>query len=211
MRTITKLAFGLGAASLLAAASGLAWISRSVEAPDYRVEVHDGDFEIRQYSAMVLASVQETGTRRQGVSAGFRKLANYIFAKSRGGEKIDMTTPVTQSRAPEKVAMTAPVVQGKAADGWRVSFIMPTGRTVDDLPIPSGKVHLSEVSPRRMAVVRFSGQWTDENFESAADQLLAWAKAKGLTVVGTVEYAYYNDPFTPPFLRRNEAMVELAG
>jgi hypothetical protein len=38
---------------------------------------------------------------------------------------------------------------------------------------------------------------------------MAWVEAQGLVPTGPVEYAYYNDPFTPFFLRRNEVMVEV--
>ena len=211
MRTITKVAFGLGAVAALSTAAVAAWALRPIETPAYSVEAQDGDFELRRYPALVVASVLRGGSRRSAVSAGFGPLANYIFAKSRGGEKIAMTAPVTQARAGEKIAMTAPVVQGRTEAGWVVSFIMPAGRTLDDLPEPAGDVHLAEEPPRRMAVVRFSGAWTDANFASASDRLLTWVAARGLTAKGPVEYAYYNDPFTPAFLRRNEAMVEVAG
>jgi hypothetical protein len=62
-----------------------------------------------------------------------------------------------------------------------------------------------------MAAVRFSGRWTDENFAEAAGRLARALDERGLTAAGPLEYAYYNDPFTPAFLRRNEVMVEVAG
>lgn len=186
----------------------LAWSARAIESPDYTVEVADGDFELRQYPALVVASVQRGGDRGAAVGAAFRPLANYIFAKERGGEKIAMTAPVTQ--ASEKIPMTAPVTQGPGKGGWTVSFIMPADRTLDDLPAPAGDVRLSDIPPRRMAAVRFSGRWTDANFARATERLMAWVEARGLTPTGGVEYAYYNDPFTPFFLRRNEVMVEVA-
>jgi hypothetical protein len=34
--------------------------------------------------------------------------------------------------------------------------------------------------------------------------------ARGLTPEGPAVYAYYNDPFTPGFLRRNEVMIDIA-
>jgi hypothetical protein len=33
---------------------------------------------------------------------------------------------------------------------------------------------------------------------------------RSLTPAGPPEYAYYNDPFTPGFLRRNEVMLPVA-
>ena len=87
---------------------------------------------------------------------------------------------------------------------------MPSGRTLADLPDPAGDVTLREVPERRIAALRFSGRWTDANFETHAADLMAWIEAQGLTPPGPVEFAYYNDPFTPWFLRRNEVLVEVA-
>jgi hypothetical protein len=193
----------------LVAAGVFAWAraTASVETPDYAVERVDGAVELRRYPPLVLASVRRQGDRSRAVGGAFRPLADYIFAKSRGGEKIAMTAPVVQE--PGTIAMTAPVVQEAGEEGWTVSFIMPAGRTLADLPDPAGDVTLRELPGRRMAALRFSGRWTDANFATHAARLVDWVAAQGLTPKGPVEYAYYNDPFTPWFLRRNEVMVEV--
>lgn len=174
---------------------GMAWFFRSVETPDYVVSVADGDFELREYPTMVVASVDRDGDRQGAVRRAFSSLAGYIFAKDRPGEKI---------------AMTAPVTQTPSRAGWTVSFIMPAGRSVEELPVPGGDVRLAAVASRVVAAVRFSGRWTDTRFEEQAARLREWVSARGLQMVGDVEYAYYNDPFTPAFLRRNEILVEVA-
>ncbi|MEO0746792.1 MAG: heme-binding protein [Pseudomonadota bacterium] len=171
------------------------WASQDVETPAYQVEAAQGAFEVRQYPAMVAAQVDRQGDRGAAVRAAFSPLAGYIFAKDRPGEKI---------------AMTAPVTQEPDDNGWTVSFIMPEGRTLADLPTPAGDVTLVDIPPRRMAAMSFSGRWTDARFQQHSDQLLAWVTAQGLTTIGDVEFAYYNDPFTPAFMRRNEVMVEIA-
>ncbi len=196
---------------VLAGVGAFAWMraTASVETPDYAVERTDGALELRRYPPMVLASLRREGDRQGAVGGAFRPLADYIFAKDRGGEKITMTAPVVQE--PEKIPMTAPVVQEPdAGDAWTVSFIMPAGRTPADLPDPAGDVTLRELPGRRMAAIRFSGRWTDANFAAHAARLTSWVEAQGLTPKGPVEYAYYNDPFTPWFLRRNEVLVEVA-
>lgn len=187
----------LGTAALGALAVGGAYIAatRGVKTPDYTVLRADGDIELRRYPPLVLAQVTRGGSRRGAVQAGFSPLARYIFAKDRAGSKI---------------AMTAPVVQKPSADGWAVSFILPAEVSEDDAPEPSGDVALVTEPERLMASLRFSGTWTDARFEAATARLRRWIKAEGLTEKCAAEFGYYNDPFTPAFLRRNEVLLEVS-
>ncbi|MEM1289214.1 MAG: heme-binding protein [Pseudomonadota bacterium] len=174
-------------------AGGWSWSTQNVETPDYEAVLSDGEFELRQYPNLVLASYEASGTRGEATRRSFTPLANYIFAKEREGEKI---------------AMTAPVTQAPSDDRWTVSFIMPSGMQLSDLPAPaSAAIKLHDQPARKMAAIRFSGSWSDEIFEDASRRLMSWAEEQGLEITGPVEFAYYNDPFTPPFLRRNEVMV----
>lgn len=202
----------IGAVVVLAivAMAVFVFVVQNVETPDYRVVEGDGAFEIRDYPALVVAETTRSGARREALSTGFGPLARYIFAKERGGEKIAMTAPVTQQR-PEKIAMTAPVTQSPTGDGdWSVRFIMPSGYSLDALPEPgTSDVRLLEVPARRRAAVRFSGSTTDAAIAEQEAALRAWMSARGLIPEGPAVYAYYNDPFTPGFLRRNEVMIDI--
>jgi len=85
---------------------------------------------------------------------------------------------------------------------------MPSQYTLDTLPRPAGSsVRLETLPPRRMAAVRFSGVARDASIAEQEARLLAWMTAQGLTPAQTPTYAYYNDPFTPGFMRRNEVLV----
>jgi len=188
--------FGLG---LLVAVIGLIgfWYvqTRNVEIAHYEVLQADGAIELRAYPPLIVAEVIRTGSRDQAVRAGFGPLARYIFAQERGGEKI---------------AMTAPVTQTSEGSSWVVRFIMPSGYTLDRLPKPSGAdVKLIELPPARRATIRFSGWWSNELFAEKNAELLAWMAKRGLQPLGEPTFAYYNDPFTPGFLRRNEILYEI--
>jgi len=190
------------------------YVIQNVEQPDYQLVGKNGDFEIRDYPPLVVAEVTRSGSRDETLSAGFRPLAGYIFAKERGGEKIAMTAPVTQQAvgAEEKIAMTAPVTQQPAGnDDWTVQFIMPTEYSLADLPTPAGDgVRLDEIPARRMAVVRFSGRADNELLAEQEQRLRDWMAEQGVEPSGEPVYVYYNDPFTPGFLRRNEVMIPIA-
>ena len=87
---------------------------------------------------------------------------------------------------------------------------MPSAYQLDRLPRPSGAdVQLRELPPTRRAAIRFSGWWSDELFKAQDTALLGWLDKKGLRPLGPPTFAYYNDPFTPGFLRRNEILYDL--
>ncbi len=187
-----------------------AWIivTRNIETPDYKTVLQDGNIEIRDYPAMIAAEVRRSGSRDKAIREAFDPLANYIFARERGGDSISMTAPVTQEPA-EKIAMTAPVTQVQQEGEWVVRFIMPAKYTMDELPEPGGDVTLEKIPAERRAAIRFSGSWDTELFSRKTDKLLDWLSQRGIEPTGPPTYAYYNDPFTPSFLRRNEVMVEI--
>ena len=175
----------------------VAWYvqTRNVETASYQVVESDGDIEIRDYPALVVAEVTRTGPRDQAVRSGFGPLARYIFAKERDGEKI---------------AMTAPVTQKDQGGTWTIQFIMPSSYDLQRLPKPAdADVKLRELPAARRVAIRFSGWWSDELFKVKDAELRTWLASKGLAPSGTPTFAYYNDPFTPGFLRRNEILYDL--
>lgn len=180
----------------------------NTEQPDYRVLASDENFEIRQYDAIVVAEAQIEGERKQALSTGFRILADYIFAKSRSGEKLPMTAPVMQD-AEEELPMTVPVLQDGAGGRWRVRFVMPGGRSVKSLPPPPDGVQLIEVGARRVAAARFSGVADDDRLNEQRERLARWLEERGENVAGEPEFAFYNSPFIPPPLRRSEVLLPL--
>jgi hypothetical protein len=190
------------------------FVVQNVETPEYVAVDSDGAFEIRDYPALVVAETTRTGARREALGSGFGPLARYIFAKERAGEKIAMTAPVIQQRpddGAERIAMTAPVIQSAAGeDAWTVRFIMPSGYSLDKLPEPAtSEVRLREIPAGRRVAVRFSGSTSDAAFAEQETALRAWMASRGLTAAGPAVYAYYNDPFTPGFLRRNEVLIDV--
>jgi DNA gyrase inhibitor GyrI len=88
---------------------------------------------------------------------------------------------------------------------------MPSRYDLKDLPAPASKdVRLSEIPARRVAAIRFSGRTTDAVLAEKESELRAWMAARGLTPAAPPVFAYYNDPFTPGPLRRNEVLIDLA-
>jgi hypothetical protein len=158
----------------------------STERPSYEVvmELPDG-VEVRQYEEQTWIST-EYATDNQS----FRVLASYIFGGNVEGEKI---------------AMTAPVVTDE-----RMSFILPEGLPADSVPAPDGQpIEFTAVPPRKVATLRFSGYTADKRVERKTAELLRLLSESEVTIVGQPFLMRYNDPWTPPFLRRNEVAVEV--
>jgi effector-binding domain-containing protein len=192
---------------LLAGLSGT--IMSQVEQPKYTVLESLGGIEVRQYAPMIVAEVEVRGERMKALNQGFRLIADYIFGNNLSSKKVAMTAPVTQEPG-EKIAMTAPVTQDGSGDSWKVRFVIPEEYTLDTLPKPKNKaVHLTSIPARKVVVIRFSGYNTDKNINSHRDQLVKYIDEHQLAVVGPSTTAFYNPPWTLPFLRRNEVIFEL--
>jgi hypothetical protein len=184
-------------------------IMSNVEQPDYKVITSKDNIEIREYPPMILAEVEVSGERKQAISEGFKILADYIFGNNISNKKMEMTAPVTNERS-EKIAMTAPVIQEASQSKWKVRFVMPKKYTLETLPKPNSKeVILTPVPARCFAVIQFSGLADDEKIKQHTDELEAYILAHTLKSVGGPLFAFYNPPWTLPFLRRNEVMIQI--
>ncbi len=180
-----------------------------VEEPSFTLAQTIAELEIRDYAPTIVAEVDVPGDALGSRFSGFYPLADYIFAKDRGGAEIAMTAPVTQAPR-EKIAMTAPVTQQGDADGWRIAFTMPASYSMATLPQPANpNVRLEEQPARRMAVIRFSGTADDAVMRRQSERLLAAVSRAGLQAVGAPVFAFYDPPWTLAFFRRNEVMVEV--
>jgi len=185
----------------------------SLEQPDYSVVHRDGDIEYRQYEPYLVSEtvIENVADYKVAGNEGFRRLFRYIAGGNQSSAKIAMTAPVSQAPTSEKIAMTVPVQQtGSAAGGWRVAFMLPTRYTLETAPVPTDpRIRLREVPGRIMAVLRYSGRWTERNFSTKRSELMAALEAESVLPLGDIQTALYDPPYKPPFLRRNEVQVEV--
>jgi hypothetical protein len=191
---------------------GILWgpIVSNVEEAKYTVAEAYKSIELRDYAPMVVAEAEVSGERAKAINEGFRIIADYIFGNNATMQKVAMTAPVTQQQS-EKIAMAAPVMQQSSGDVWRVRFVMPASYTMETLPKPNNPaVKLKEVKSKRFAVIRFSGMAGEESLKEHTQELKDFLSAKKLNPVSEPTYAFYNPPWTLPFLRRNEVMLEIA-
>lgn len=192
--------------------AGALWgpIVSNVEQAKYIVAQTEGAFELRNYAPMIVAETSVSGDRQEAINEGFRLIADYIFGNNTMSQKVEMTAPVIQQRS-EKIAMTTPVMQQPDGNLWTVRFVMPSAYSLEKLPKPNNpKVLLKEIPGKRFAALRFSGIATQEKLGLKTEELLERAKSKNLKTVSGPLYAFFNPPWTLPFLRRNEVMIEIS-
>ncbi|MGA6926667.1 MAG: heme-binding protein [Desulfosarcina sp.] len=181
----------------------------ATEEANYEVIRKTNSFEIRDYAPHIVAETVVAGKLEDAGSVAFKILFGYISGDNRSRQEVDMTGPQQVTR--EKINMTAPVGQQPIGDKWVVSFMMPAAYTMETLPVPENpKVKLRQVPGRRMAVIRYTGFWSESGYLKNKLKLKAWIRENEFSAVGDPIWARYNPPFTPWFLRRNEILIQVA-
>ncbi len=184
-------------------------VMSNVEKPDYKVIQSEQNIEIRQYEPMIIAEVEVDGKREDAIRDGFRLLADYIFGNNTVQQVISMTAPV-QQKENQKIAMTAPVQQQSMGKSWRMSFVMPSKYSMDSLPVPNNnRVRLKGILAKKFVVIEFSGTNSNENVTEHENQLMNYIEENQIKINDSPKYAFYNPPWSLPFLRRNEVMIEI--
>ena len=92
-----------------------------------------------------------------------------------------------------------------------MSFIMPEKAVAKGLPKPAdARVSLGKMDSARYAVIRFGGRRSAANEEKATKLLKTLLAEQKIAENGDPIFAYYDPPWTPVFLRRNEVMIQIA-
>lgn len=181
----------------------------NLEEPDYQVLQSELNIEIRFYKPMIIAEVNVEGIRKDAIRDGFRLIADYIFGNNTIQMDLTAKSQVEQKNG-QKIPMTAPVQQQSTGKSWQISFVMPSKYTIDSLPEPKNdRVKLKEILSKKFIVIQFSGKISNENLAEHEKQLMNYIKAKDFKTYGSPKYAFYNPPWTLPFMRRNEVMLEI--
>ena len=187
---------------------------RSTEEASYIVLDEQDEFQLREYAGLVIVETTVNAGFDKAGKEAFGRLFGYISGENRTAQKITMTAPVLadeeNSATGESIDMTAPVIADEATDGWRYAFVLPNSFTIADAPIPTDpKVRLVEVQPKLVAVLRYSGLLNEGDFRDNSARLLHWISENQLESLSLPRVAGYDPPWTLPFLRRNEVMIDV--
>ncbi|MFN7292663.1 MAG: SOUL family heme-binding protein [Pirellula sp.] len=191
----------VAACSFVFQAGKLVKAEDNYESAEYKVIESEGKLEIREYPELMLAAAT---TKMDSPDSGssFMKLFRYISGANEKKQKISMTTPVFMESQQDGAKL-------------QMGFVMPKQIAAQGVPKPTvGQVQIRKRPGGRFAVVRFSGQMTEESVEESESKLRAWMESKGLVADDSsegdgVETAVYDSPFTSGPERRNELLIRL--
>ena len=171
----------------------------AIEEPKFKILVDEGELEIRSYDEYLVAETAVGGSFDTASRRGFRRVAKYIFGENKNS--------IGQS---EKIQMTAPVTVKPNNEGWVLHFVMPSNYDLSQLPMPNNNsIFLKKIEAHLAAVVIFSGFTTDAKIQDKTEELKIWLEKKEFKIAGPQQIARYNDPFTLPWLRRNEIIFKV--
>ena len=161
------------------------------ERQKYEVLRKIGDVEIRKYHPCVMADVIVNAEYERAGNIGFRPLVTYISQNN--------------------IAMTAPVVQEQQENkSWVVSFVMPAGMQLSQLPLPKdAKVKLREIREHKAAALVFRGITNLSKVQEKESELRKTLIKEGIYISGSLKIARFDPPWKPGFLRHNEVVIPI--
>jgi DNA gyrase inhibitor GyrI len=162
------------------------------ESAPYKVVRSEGKFELRDYPALMVVETPMSS----GADTSFNRLFKFITGANEKQQKIAMTTPVFMSGSESTTTM---------------AFVLPAKLKPGEVPQPKdASVQVRELPAGRFAVHRFKGGRNAENEAKTLQRLKDWMSAENLEVLSAPVYGYFDPPWTPTFLRRNEVMLRTA-
>jgi hypothetical protein len=184
--------------------------SMAYEEPRFAVTESTDEYEIRVYEPHVVAEVEVEGEYEAAGNAAFRILAAYIFGNNADRLTMAMTVPVSITPGHDRAQLSVAAASQIGERRYTYRFVIERQYTAATLPPPKDpRITIREIRARTVAVRRYSGRAIEVNHRRNLAILGAAVDRDGRSVRGEPEFAVYNGPFTLPFLRRNEVVLEL--
>ena len=168
------------------------------ERQEFKVLRTYDDFELREYLPCVIAEVKVSAQYSTASSSAFSTLFNYISKGNKSSEAIAMTAPV----------ITAQKADSSESDEWSVSFVMPAGRNIGQIPNPNNsQIVLRELATEICVAKSFRGRATDELSRKIIKELRTSASKANIALSAETRICRFDPPFKPGFLQYNEIVI----
>jgi hypothetical protein len=170
-------------------------IAMSYETAQYEVtKVISDKIEIRNYKELVLATKSQNA--KGSKNSNFRALFKFISGENKQDQEIKMTTPVFKQNIDSDKTM---------------SFVLPKNFNKKNTPQPSDQgIKIEFLKNVNFIAIEFSGRSTQKNFNKYQAILEKEIKNSKINAdLSNPINAYYNSPWTLPFLKRNEVLFRV--
>jgi hypothetical protein len=165
---------------------------------EFKVLQKYDDFELREYAPCVVAEVKNSGQYSNATSSAFGSLFRYISKGNQASEKIVMTAPVIAAQDQNSINQ----------DQWSVSFVMPAGSKLQEMPQPTDPhVKLREINKEKCVSISFRGRATEELANKKINQLRASAAKQNIALSNETRICRFDPPFKPGLLHYNEIVI----
>jgi len=165
---------------------------------EFKVLQKYDDFELREYAPCVVAEVKNSGQYSNATSSAFGSLFRYISKENQASAKIAMTAPV----------IAAQDERSAKQDQWSVSFVMPDGSKLQEMPQPTDPhVKLREMDKEKCVAISFRGRATEELANKKINQLRASVAKQNIELSDETRICRFDPPFKPGLLHYNEIVI----
>eukprot|EP00798_Chlamydomonas_sp_ICE-L_P010400 gene10400-8347_t len=160
-------------------------LTPDIELQKYKLLKKFNDYEIRKYDSYLVAETSMPTGSGPASGSGFTDIAGYIFGGNSQGESIAMTfSDAATLPTPKDSRVVTKLKEG----GFFAAASFP-GVPFDGREVVAAERDLGTALQRMALKPRLATSW------------LGWDE--------NLRLARYNEPFVPPFLRRNEVLIEL--
>ncbi len=162
------------------------------ETPSYAVIRKEGPFEIRMYDEFYTTSVKEA---KLAGNRAFGLLFSYINGDNQENQKLSMTVPVINELDESSVSM---------------EFVVPKAYYDQHIPKPNHPNLQTKYYPKHyVAAIMFNGLSTQKHVTKEKQKLIDWLSDRKIKMDGAFRLARFNPPFSLPFLRHSEILVQI--
>ena len=177
-----------GPAVILLVLAGCSFTRAGYKSPAYSLRDRFQGVEIREYPALALVQTL-TKKEAEGRDGSFMRLFRFIAKGNAAAQKIPMTTPVLYRGEGSSEAM---------------AFVLPSTMKTAEAPAPLDAAVSLEMRPSgNYAVLRMRGRNAKAR-EKAASTVRSALNGSEWGLEGGPEFAFYDPPWIPGFLEKNE-------
>lgn len=167
-----------------------------IKEPKHKLIVEEKWYEIHHYHPFLLAEMDIFWPRSRAMADGYRILSYYLFWGNDKEKKMDFMNPVRDKR--------------KKIGQHTIQFMLSDEYTMKTIPKPDDtRITIKQVKKKNVAVLKFTWYVTEKRMKRKIHEFSTMLQHDTYVPVWDYISAEYNPPFSFPFMKRNEIIVEI--